>query len=202
VPIPNPEPGWVWWHAPLVGETDVVIAGAICWYWAHFSRVNSGRVVAVRCLQGSDGEACRWCEATIGRRLCLVVPLLVAGQARLTEWHRPQHAVLRALEESGRVIGRRLRVRRAYAKRNAEILLDPVGMEHVSPEQVLDPSEYVSLLGRAEYERYPPPGSVPCPIPSSKRISPLVVPSDRSDSSAAAAIAARCARMEQEERQQ
>jgi hypothetical protein len=178
VPIPNPEPGWVWWHAPLVGETDVVIAGAICWYWAHFSRVNSGRVVAVRCLQGSDGEAC------------------------LTEWHRPQHAVLRALEESGRVIGRRLRVRRAYAKRNAEILLDPVGMEHVSPEQVLDPSEYVSLLGRAEYERYPPPGSVPCPIPSSKRISPLVVPSDRSDSSAAAAIAARCARMEQEERQQ
>lgn len=176
--LERPEAGWVWLHVPRREPVDVVVLGDICTWWAHFVRAAPGlkKVSAVRCGRSDAGADCAWCAAEVGHRARYVFPCRAGESVRLVELGRVQYSTLAMVYESGRWIGRRLRLRREWDAVNARIVVEVLGVEVVSPESVLDCSEYVAGLGASEARMIRPPEPLPPDRRSGGASAPEVAP--------------------------
>lgn len=174
MPLDRPEAGWVWLHVPRREPVEVVVVGDVCTWWAHFHKpiANSKQVRAIRCV-AADGAPCAWCDAEIGRRARYVFPVRVADAVRLVELGRVQYPLLAVLYDSGRWVGRRIKLRREWDAANARISLEPVGFEVITSEVQVDCADYVGTLGAAEARTIKPPEHAP----PSKTVPREVVPS-------------------------
>lgn len=182
--LENPEPGFVWLKIPLNGETRVTVCGEVHTWWSHWHRVPGLRhAQAVRCRRAM-GVTCDWCEAGAERRARYVFPVLVEGELRVVELGRVQFSVLRLLHEEGRWLGQKLTLRRAFAAKNAEIVLIPAGRESVSDEATVDVEQFVANLGVGQLRLVDPP----------RRETPALertLPSERTQSEPAQSVAKR-----------
>lgn len=165
MPLERPEEGWVWLHVPRKEPVTVIVCGDIYTWWAHFARVPGLRTArAVRCRR-ADGQPCDWCDREIGRRARYVFPVRVGEGMRLVELGRVQFSMLDMLYQSGRWIGRRLKLSREWDAQNARILVEPLGMEALTDESTVDVGEFVASLGMTEAATIRPPqvigGSAP-----------------------------------------
>lgn len=151
-----PESGFVWLKVPLQGEVLVTVVGEIHTWWSHWQRMPGSRATqAVRCQQAL-GVACAWCDAGFDRRARYVFPVRVDGEVRVVEVGRVQYPTLKLLVGEG-WLGRVIRLKRAYAAKNAEIVLFPVRRESVSEEAQVDVEEFVSRLGVGQMKLLPAP---------------------------------------------
>jgi len=145
--LERPESGYTWLHVPLRESVLVVVCGEVHTWWSHWARLPQLRGgQPVRCVAG-EGAECSWCAGGSPRRARYVFPVLLGAGVRVVELGRVQYPMLRMCVESGVWVGRRLRLERAWAARNAPIELQPAGQEVVSVEQVVDVEELVSGLG-------------------------------------------------------
>lgn len=151
--LERPEPGYVWLHVPRREPVEVTVVGDICTWWAHFSRMPGARgMTALRCLR-SEGQGCAWCDASVGKRARYVFPVQLHDEARslrLLEVGRVQYPQLSMVYTEGRWMGSRWRIRKEWDAANARIDMAYLGREHLSTEAVIDVTEYVETLGRAE----------------------------------------------------
>jgi hypothetical protein len=155
--LERPEAGYVWLHVPLRDSVDVVITGEVHSWWAHWGGSSGGKQNrGVRCLRRED-LACAWCASGQVPRVRYVLPVRVGSDLRLVELGRVQHTMLALLDQTGGLIGRRVRLVREWAAKNAPIQVVSQGREHLSPEQLIDLEEFVSNLGRAELAMVRPP---------------------------------------------
>ena len=161
MPLERPEPGITWLHVPLSGSVEVVVVGDIHTWHTHWTGAQGGRRNnAVRCVRG-DGLFCAWCEAQIGRRARYVFPVLKDGKPNLVEFGRVQYNTLALLYDVKPWLGKRLRISRTHAAKNAEILIDYVGREVITPEMEMDIADIVDTLGRDNLRFYKPPQPTP-----------------------------------------
>lgn len=165
--LEKPEAGWVWLHVPRKEPVEVVVAGDVCTWWAHFVRSHPALkgVKGVRCGR-ADGGSCAWCDADVGRRARYVFPVYAGDVPRLVEFGRVQYPVLSMLYDSGRWVGRRLRLKKEWDAANARIGVEPCGFETLTTERELDCSDYVATLGAAEARSIRPPELTPPSKPS------------------------------------
>jgi hypothetical protein len=84
----------------------------------------------------------------------------------LLELGRVQYPILAMCEQEGGLVGRRLRLSREYAAKNAAIQVLPMGRDHVSQEQLVCLADYVAQLGLVQLKLLRVPQSA---IPSKPR---------------------------------
>lgn len=144
-----PEEGFVWLTVPLHESIDVVVIGDVeSWYTHWYRGPGSKNTIAVRCVKEEVGE-CVWCTGEFQQRVRYVFPVRFDDQVRLIELGRVQYPALVAIYTFERWIGSRLRLVRERPVKNAPIQLRRVGEEVVPAEAVVDCSELVKGLGRA-----------------------------------------------------
>lgn len=145
-----PESGYVWLHVSHREAVDVVVVGEVHTWWTHWTGFPGGKLSqAVRCVRAEVGE-CAWCEAAHERRARYVIPVMLGEDLRLLEVGRVQYPILSLLVQEPGWIGRRLKIAKSDARKNATITLRPVGREHVSAEMVIDIEDFVYDLGRGQ----------------------------------------------------
>lgn len=167
MPFEMPEAGFVWGRVPLEGDVVVTVVGELHTYWSHWQRLpGKGGSQMVRCAR-AVGVACAWCDAGFVRRARYVFPALLDGELRVWEFGRVQAPTLKLLCAEG-IIGRTLRLRRAFRAKNAEVSIFPTGRQHVGEENTVDVEDFVSHLGVGQMKLLPP--------------APQVNPSERSSS--------------------
>lgn len=147
--LEKPDSGYCWHHVPARGELLVTVVGDVHTWWQHWGHGGPRRGgQPVRCLMRERGS-CEWCAAGQEARARYVFPGRVAGTYGLVELGRVQYAMLAVVYQEKRWIGARLRLAKEWESKNARISCVFLGREHVSPEEVIDCSDYVRTLGLA-----------------------------------------------------
>lgn len=152
--LPTPESGYLFARVPLTGSVSFVVVGPAVAYQTHWTGWRGSRGQRAARCQSFDGKLCGLCHLGRGWKMRYMVPVLAAGERRILELGKPQYPWLQMMDELGTWCGARITVRREWAAKNAPLLVEPAGREHVSPEQVFSAAGVAACEGQENYRAW------------------------------------------------